>query len=55
MASASVIADEDEVDVYFIPADFILKCFQTKRLGGRFYHYIAACLSKRFFSSVKLL
>ena len=53
MASASVVADDDEVDVYFISEEFILKCFQSKGLGGRFFHYLAHSLSKRFYNTIK--
>ena len=54
MASASVVADDDEVDVYFISAEFIQKCFQTKGLGGRFFFFLALCLSKRFYKTINI-
>ena len=52
VASASVVAGEEEVDVYFISNEYIQKLFQTKGFGGRFYEYLASCLSKRFFKTV---
>ena len=52
-ASATVVADDDEVDVYFISEEFIQKCFQSKGLGGRFFHYLAHSLSKRFYNTIQ--
>jgi CRP-like cAMP-binding protein len=51
-ASASVIADDEVVDIYFISKEYIQKAFQTRKgLGGRFYHYLATCLAQRFYNT----
>jgi len=52
-AGASVLADSDEVDVYYVSGEYLFKHFETEEgLSGRFYHYLCNVFSERLLRTI---